>query len=126
MTKPPIGQAPGKRAHVEAMFDEIAPRYDRLNRVLSFGIDVVWRKRAVARLAEALRRRPDRLLDVATGTADLAIEALSLGPREVVGVDISAGMLDGGRDKLRRRGLGDRVTLRPGRRRRPPVPRRRL
>ena len=111
MTKPPIGQAPGKRAQVEAMFDEIAPRYDALNRVLSFGVDVLWRKRAVALLAEALRRRPDRLLDVATGTADLAIEALSLGPREVVGVDISDGMLDGGRDKVRRRGLGDRVTL---------------
>ena len=111
MIKPPIGQAPGKRVHVEAMFDAIAPRYDRLNRVLSFGIDVVWRKRAVARLAEALRARPDRLLDVATGTADLAIEALSLGPREVVGVDISAGMLDGGRDKLGQRGLADRVTL---------------
>ena len=111
MIKPPIGQAPGKRAHVEAMFDEIAPRYDVLNRVLSFGVDVVWRRRAVALLAEALRARPERLLDVATGTADLAIEALSLGPREVVGVDISAGMLDGGRDKLRQRGLADRVTL---------------
>ena len=111
MTKPPIGQAPGKRDQVEAMFDEIAPRYDALNRVLSFGVDVVWRKRAVAWLAEALRRRPDRLLDVATGTADLAIEALSLGPREVVGVDISDGMLEGGRAKVARQGLDDRVTL---------------
>ena len=110
MSKPPIGQAPGKRAHVEAMFDEIAPRYDLLNRVLSFGIDVWWRKRAVALLRAGLDGPPRRLLDVATGTADLAIEALSLGG-EVVGVDISEGMLAGGRAKLRRRGLERRVTL---------------
>lgn len=110
MIKPPIGQAPGKRQHVEAMFDEIAPRYDLLNRVLSFGIDVWWRKRAVALLAAALDGPPQRLLDVATGTADLAIEALSLGG-EVVGVDISEGMLDGGRAKLRRKGLADRIAL---------------
>ena len=110
MTKPPIGQAPGKRQQVEAMFDEIAPRYDLLNRVLSFGIDVWWRKRAVALLAAALDGPPDQLLDVATGTGDLAIEALSLGG-EVVGVDISEGMLAGGREKLHARGLDDRVTL---------------
>ena len=110
MTKPPIGQAPGKRQQVEAMFDEIAPRYDVLNRVLSFGVDVWWRKRAVALLADALDAPPSRLLDVATGTADLAIEALSLGG-EVVGVDISEGMLAGGREKLRRKGLADRVAL---------------
>ena len=111
MTKPPIGPAPGKRASVEAMFDEIAPRYDVLNRVLSFGIDVWWRKRAVALLADALDGRPEFLLDVATGTADLAIEALSLDPDQVVGVDISDGMLEGGRRKLRRRELDGRVAL---------------
>ena len=111
MTKPPIGDAPGKREHVEAMFDEIAPRYDLLNRVLSFGIDRGWRRRAVALLADALDARPEQILDVATGTADLAIEALSLHPDRVVGVDLSAGMLDGGRRKLHRRGLGDRITL---------------
>ena len=111
MTKPPIGQAPGKRAHVEAMFDEIAPRYDLLNRLLSLGIDVGWRRKAVALLADAVDGRPRRLLDVATGTADLAIEALSLAPDEVVGVDISNGMLDGGRVKVRERGVGNRVTL---------------
>ncbi len=110
MTKPPIGQAPGKRQQVEAMFDEIAPRYDLLNRVLSFGIDVWWRKKAVALLADALDGQPNHLLDVATGTGDLAIEALSLGGK-VVGVDISEGMLEGGRAKLRERGLDDRITL---------------
>ena len=111
MTKPPIGQAPGKREHVEAMFDAIAPRYDLLNRVLSFGVDGWWRRRAVALLADGLGRRPEFLLDVATGTADLAVEALSLGPDQVVGVDISDGMLAGGRRKLRRRRLDARVAL---------------
>ena len=112
MLKPPIGDAAGKTAHVEAMFDEIAPRYDLLNRVLSFGTDVWWRRRAVASLGEALGgHRPDRLLDVATGTADLAVAALALGPREVVGVDISDGMLEVGRVKLRRKGLDRRVAL---------------
>jgi demethylmenaquinone methyltransferase/2-methoxy-6-polyprenyl-1,4-benzoquinol methylase len=112
MAKPSIGPASGKTAQVEAMFDEIAPRYDLLNRVLSFGIDVWWRKRAVAWLGESLgAHRPDRLLDVATGTADLAVEALSLGPREVVGVDLSEGMLSFGREKVRKRGLDRRITL---------------
>jgi demethylmenaquinone methyltransferase/2-methoxy-6-polyprenyl-1,4-benzoquinol methylase len=111
MTKPPPGPADGKREQVEAMFDEIAPRYDLLNRVLSFGIDVWWRKRAVRLLGEALRGRPHRLLDVATGTADLAIEALTLRPEQVVGVDISEGMLQLGREKLARKGLSNQVTL---------------
>lgn len=111
MTKPPIGQADGKREQVEAMFDEIAPRYDLLNRVLSFGTDVWWRKRAVAFLRDALDRTPRRLLDVATGTADLAMEALSLEPEEVVGVDISDGMLHLGAHKLAKRGHMDRIRL---------------
>ena len=111
MTKPPLGQAPGKRDHVEAMFDDIAPRYDLLNRLLSLGIDRGWRRKAVALLADAVDGRPRRLLDVATGTADLAIEALSLAPDEVVGVDISNGMLEGGRQKVRQRGVEKRVTL---------------
>lgn len=112
MLKPPPGQAPGKKDRVEAMFDAIAPRYDLLNRVLSFGIDRGWRRRAVRVLREGLGgRRPERLLDVATGTADLAVEALALGPREVVGVDVSDGMLAVGRDKLAARGLADRIML---------------
>ncbi len=110
MTKPPIGQAPGKRQHVEAMFDDIAPRYDVLNRVLSFGTDILWRKRAVRLLRDGLAGPPDRLLDVATGTGDLAIEALSLGG-SVVGIDISDGMLEGGRAKVREQGLADRLEL---------------
>jgi len=110
-TKPPIGQAEGKREQVEAMFDDIAPRYDLLNRVLSMGIDVWWRKRAVAFLGEALLDRPSALLDIATGTGDLAIEALSLKPEKVIGVDISEGMLRFGREKIEDKGLSDRIEL---------------
>lgn len=111
MRKPPIGQAPGKRAAVEAMFDEIAPRYDLLNRVLSGGTDVRWRKKAVRFLEEALKGKPARLLDVATGTADLALDTLRLGPGEVVGVDLSEGMLALGREKVAARGLHGRIRL---------------
>lgn len=108
---PPVGDATGKREQVEAMFDAIAPRYDLLNRVLSLGIDQWWRKRAVAMLRDD---RPKRILDVATGTADLAIQALTLHPDKVVGIDIAEEMLRIGRDKVRERGLDDRIVLRRG------------
>lgn len=111
MTKPPIGQAEGKREQVEAMFDDIAPRYDLLNRVLSMGIDVWWRKRAIKLLGAALESSPDELLDIATGTGDLAIEALSLNPKKIVGADISEGMLSHGRAKLVEKGLSDRIEM---------------
>lgn len=108
---PPIGEASGKKQQVEAMFDNIAPRYDLLNRVLSFGIDQRWRKQAVRMLRET---QPRRILDVATGTADLALQALTLDPEEVVGVDISEEMLKVGREKIAALGLSGRVTLRRG------------
>ncbi len=106
--KPPIGEQAGKKEAVEAMFDSIAPRYDLLNRVLSFGIDRGWRRKAVAWLRAD---QPRRVLDVATGTADLAIEALKLGPEKVVGVDLSAEMLAVGRVKVEKLGESGRVTL---------------
>lgn len=109
---PPPGEAAGKKQQVEAMFDAIAPRYDLLNRVLSLGIDQQWRRQAVGWLRDD---RPQRILDVATGTGDLAIEAYRrLGPERVVGVDISEEMLAHGRDKLDRMGLGEVITLQAG------------
>ena len=98
----------GKKEQVASMFDNISAQYDLLNRVLSFGIDVYWRKRAIGMLKAD---KPAYILDVATGTADLAIEALRLNPRQVVGVDISAGMLSKGEEKLRKRRLEDRIKL---------------
>jgi demethylmenaquinone methyltransferase/2-methoxy-6-polyprenyl-1,4-benzoquinol methylase len=112
--KPPIGEVAGKKREVESMFDAIAPKYDFLNRTLSLGIDVQWRKQAVKMAGRALDRPPRRILDVATGTADLAVEALKLGPDEVVGVDIAEEMLAVGREKLRDRGLDRRITLQRG------------
>lgn len=83
----PVGAE--KRAVVEAMFDRIAPRYDLMNRLMTFGIDRGWRRRAIAALA---LRPGDRVLDLACGSGDLAAAACAAGAR-VVGVDFSAGML---------------------------------
>ncbi|MDP2187790.1 MAG: bifunctional demethylmenaquinone methyltransferase/2-methoxy-6-polyprenyl-1,4-benzoquinol methylase UbiE [Sphingobacteriaceae bacterium] len=106
--KPYPGQDGGKKEQVASMFDSISPRYDLLNRVLSLGIDTIWRKKAINLLKAD---KPERILDVATGTADLAIEALRIHPKQVVGVDISAGMLAMGDIKLRKRKLEDRIKL---------------
>ena len=108
---PPIGEGdPRKGAEVRAMFDAIAPRYDLLNAVLSLGIDRGWRRQAVA---AALEKRPADLLDVATGTADLAIALRRANPdARVVGVDFAEAMLDVGRAKAARQGV--EVTLEVG------------
>ena len=108
---PPIGESPGKKEQVEAMFDSIASRYDLLNRVLSFGIDQRWRRQAVDLLRDA---SPRRILDVATGTADLALQVLTLEPEKVIGVDISEEMLRIGRQKISEAGEEARVELRKG------------
>lgn len=92
-----------------AMFDRIARRYDRVNRVLSLGLDKSWRRRTVKRLQ--LGAQP-RVLDVATGTGDLAIDIARMTPgATVVGLDPSTGMLEIAKDKLAKRGLSDRVSL---------------
>ena len=93
---------------VEQMFDEIAGSYDLLNHLLSFNIDKLWRRKAV----HALRpHAPELLLDVATGTGDFALEALRLNPRKVLGVDLSAQMLEIGRRKIIRKKAADKIEL---------------
>lgn len=101
-----------KKAQVSAMFDNIAHRYDFLNHFLSLGIDKGWRRRAVAQLKPYA---PQRILDVATGTGDLAL-ALHKGltPQSIVGVDISTGMLEKGREKIAKRGLSEYIRLDEG------------
>jgi len=105
----PITQV--QRQIVRSLFDSIALRYDLLNHLLSGGVDTYWRRRAIRRLPHAAG---GRILDVATGTADCAIAAVRLGPREVVGVDIAERMLDVARKKLAARGLTQIVSLRKG------------
>lgn len=108
---PPIGTVAGKKPQIERMFDAIAPRYDFLNRVLSAGIDQQWRKKVIRLIIEA---KPLKVLDVATGTGDLAIMAAQHQIPNIVGVDISEEMLIVGRKKVKAKGLDARVTLQTG------------
>jgi demethylmenaquinone methyltransferase / 2-methoxy-6-polyprenyl-1,4-benzoquinol methylase len=101
-----------KKEQVADMFDDIAPRYDFLNRFLSVGIDVGWRKKALAELKPIA---PRKLLDVATGTADVAIMAARiLNPEKIIGIDISEKMLSFGRNKLLKEGLNGQIELQSG------------
>lgn len=94
---------------VERMFDSISRHYDRLNHLLSLGTDRLWRKKAISLIGKNCRAV--QVLDVATGTGDLAIEALKLGPEKVTGIDISSKMLEEGRRKIERLGYGDKIEL---------------
>jgi demethylmenaquinone methyltransferase/2-methoxy-6-polyprenyl-1,4-benzoquinol methylase len=99
----------GKKQQVAAMFDDIAVRYDFLNRFLSAGIDITWRKKA---LRELLSLQPKKILDVATGTADVAIMASDiLKPEKITGIDISDGMLEIGRTKIAKLDLSNKIEL---------------
>lgn len=99
----------GKKQQVAEMFDQIAFRYDFLNRFLSGGIDMSWRKKAIGELKEI---NPAFVLDVATGTGDFAIlTAKYLNPKKIIGIDISEGMLQLGRKKVEKELLNDRIEL---------------
>ena len=97
-----------KREQVERMFDTISKEYDGLNRVISFGIDVKWRKKVVNKVAAT---KPKRILDVATGTGDLAINLAKTDAEEIIGLDISAGMLSVGKEKVAAKNLDDRIKM---------------
>jgi len=100
-----------QKQYVRSLFDSIARRYDLLNHLLSGGIDLYWRRRAIEHLRDL---HPSRILDVATGTADFAVAATRLRPSMVVGVDISEEMLGQGRKKITAKGLDAVVTLQWG------------
>jgi demethylmenaquinone methyltransferase / 2-methoxy-6-polyprenyl-1,4-benzoquinol methylase len=109
---PEEGSALSKKEQVADMFDNIAFRYDFLNRFLSAGIDIRWRKAALKQLKSI---NPKKILDVATGTADVAIMATSvLQPQSIVGIDISDGMLNLGRKKIEKAGLAGVIELQNG------------
>ena len=101
-------KAEGKKEQVAEMFNNISARYDFLNHFLSLGIDILWRKKAIRLLKDI---HPKQILDVATGTGDFAIEALSLNPTKVTGIDISSGMLEVGREKMKKKGHDDRIEM---------------
>ena len=105
----PYGDARAKHEQVQEMFDSIAPAYDFMNRAMTLGIDKVWRRRAVNSISAA---GPRSLLDVATGTGDLAIQLARRMPEcTVTGIDLSQGMLDVGRAKVKAAGLDGRISF---------------
>ena len=98
-----------KSEQVEQMFDNIAPAYDMLNHTLSLGIDRIWRRKAINWLRPF---RPQRIMDVATGTGDFAILACrSLQPEQLIGTDISEGMMNVGREKVKKASLSGKITF---------------
>jgi demethylmenaquinone methyltransferase/2-methoxy-6-polyprenyl-1,4-benzoquinol methylase len=103
----------GKKVEVEQMFDQIAHSYDFLNHFFSLGVDIIWRKRAIKELK---KYAPKKVLDVATGTADFAIQSVksNLQADEIIGVDISEGMLEVGRKKIKEKGIDHIIQLRRG------------
>ncbi len=100
-----------KKEQVATMFNNISKKYDFLNHFLSLGIDIIWRKKAIRLLKE---QQPKQILDIATGTGDFAITALRLNPDKITGIDISEGMLAVGREKIKAKGLQDKIELKLG------------
>ena len=100
-----------KKEDVKDIFNDIAPKYDLLNHLLSMNIDKGWRKKAMNEISEDGR---NRLLDVACGTGDFAIAASKTGVRHITGIDISANMVEVGKQKIHELGLEDRIVLQSG------------
>lgn len=98
----------GKKEQVAQMFDTISKEYDGLNRVISFGIDVKWRKRVVNLVAKT---QPESVLDIATGTGDLAINLTKTNAKKIIGLDISDGMLEVGRKKIAKQHLDNTIEM---------------
>ena len=98
----------GKKEQVAQMFDTISNEYDGLNRVISFGIDIKWRKKVVALIKE---KQPKTILDIATGTGDLAINLAETNATKIIGLDISIGMLDIGKEKIKKKKLESKIEM---------------
>ncbi|NBU51351.1 MAG: bifunctional demethylmenaquinone methyltransferase/2-methoxy-6-polyprenyl-1,4-benzoquinol methylase UbiE [Chitinophagia bacterium] len=111
-TVKPYDEDSSKKEQVTQMFDRIAPKYDLLNRVLSLGIDTIWRKKAIALLNP---QDHEKILDVATGTADMCIEInKQLSPVEITGLDISSNMIEYGKVKIANKDLSHLIKLEVG------------
>jgi len=97
-----------KKDQVTQMFDNISGNYDDLNRVISLGIDVKWRKKVVDLVAQ---KNPENILDIATGTGDLAILMTRTSAKKIVGLDLSVGMLEVGKQKILDKNLADKIDM---------------
>ena len=109
--KPDQNKAETKKTQVTLMFDGISRSYDILNRIITLGIDVLWRKRVVNLLK---KEHPKSLLDVATGTGDLVIELAKIDAEKIIGLDISPGMLEIGKQKVVNKQLDHRIEMQLG------------
>lgn len=98
----------GKKEQVAKMFDAISKNYDGLNRVISLGIDVKWRKKVVKIVG---KNKPKQILDIATGTGDLALMMAELSPDKIIGLDISEGMLAVGKEKIAKVNLSEKIEM---------------
>jgi demethylmenaquinone methyltransferase/2-methoxy-6-polyprenyl-1,4-benzoquinol methylase len=107
----PYQSEESKKEQVATMFNNIAHKYDFLNHFLSLGIDLIWRKKAIRLLKS---RNPKKIIDIATGTGDFALAALKLNPEQVIGIDISQGMVDVGNKKVLNKKLNSTIDLRIG------------
>lgn len=108
-TVKPYSQEGNKKEQVADMFDNISKTYDLLNRFMTLGIDVIWRKKAIRSLKSI---QPQYILDVATGTGDFALESIkTLNPKKIIGVDISQGMLDIAKEKIAKKGLQNQFEV---------------
>jgi demethylmenaquinone methyltransferase/2-methoxy-6-polyprenyl-1,4-benzoquinol methylase len=97
-----------KSKQIELMFDDVAGQYDSCNKIITFGMDRLWRKKAVALLT---KNNPERILDVATGTGDMLIELAGTNATKIVGIDISQGMLEVARTRLKNLNIGEKISL---------------
>jgi demethylmenaquinone methyltransferase/2-methoxy-6-polyprenyl-1,4-benzoquinol methylase len=110
-TVKPYNTDKSKKEEVAQMFNNISARYDFLNHFLSLGIDHIWRRKAVNKLREI---QPTRILDLATGTGDFAIALLKLNPTQIIGMDISSGMLDVGKNKMKAKNVSHIIDMQLG------------
>ena len=109
--KPNENKPKAKKIQVREMFDGISYSYDLLNRIITLWIDVVWRKRVVKLLQ---KEKPKNILDIATGTGDLVLELASLDAEQIIGLDLSPGMLEIGKQKVKKKGLENRIEMQLG------------
>ena len=109
--KPNQNHSDTKKKQVTRLFDGISKSYDILNRIITLGIDVIWRKRVVNLLKN---ENPKSLLDIATGTGDLVIELATLDAEKIIGLDISPGMLEIEKQKVKKSGLNHRIEMQLG------------